>query len=58
MMEDINHFKKRIAAASGLTEDEINKRWDEFISNAVTEGITPEEEAELRQEYRRRLKAI
>jgi len=52
--DDLVVLKRRMAAASGLSEEEYNRRWDEFMAKAVTIGLTKEEEDRHRREFRDR----
>jgi len=50
---ELEELKKRVAANSGLPAAEINRRWDHFINNAVTTGLSKDEGDEIRKKFRR-----
>ena len=51
---ELAELKKRVAANSGIPAAEINRRWDQFINNAVTTGLSEDEGDEIRKKFRQR----
>ena len=53
---ELEEFKKSIAVNSGLPVEETNQRWDQFLNNAVTSGLSIDEGDEIRKQFRQQVK--
>ncbi|MFC2065466.1 hypothetical protein ACFLUO_01090 [Chloroflexota bacterium] len=49
---ELEEFKRSVAVNSGISAEEINQRWDQFLNNAVTSGLSKDEGDEIRKQFR------
>ena len=49
---ELEEFKRRVAVNSGIPMEEINRRWEKFLNNAVISGLSKDEGDEIRKQFR------